>query len=104
MSGDNESYAAITSAIRGWDFSRITPYHCWGLPYLAAVVSLITGASSYAGVLAVSVAASFGAVALIHRLLGGVVAVWFAVLSWDWIQRSLLGGAEPLFVLMLLAA
>jgi len=43
-------------------------------------------------------------VALACRLWGGWVAGFFAVLNFDWMQRSCLGGAEPLFVALLFAA
>lgn len=102
--GDNARYARIASAIRHWDFSTVHPRHFWGLPYAAAVVSLTTGISAYAAVVLISVVASLSALAVAHRLWGGLVAAWFAILSWDWMQRSALGGAEPLFVALVFAA
>jgi hypothetical protein len=39
-----------------------------------------------------------------YRLWGGWVAGFFAILNVDWIQRSFLGGSEPLFVALLFAS
>jgi hypothetical protein len=102
--GDNNSYMAIASAIRHWDFHGLIIEHFWGLPYVMALLSLITHISGRAALLAVSVASSFASVLLAHRLWGGWVAAFFAVLSFDWMQRSFLGGSEPLFAALIFAA
>jgi len=69
-----------------------------------SVVSLLTGVPASAALLIVSFSASLVSVALAHRLWGGWVAGFFAILNFDWIQRSFLGGAEPLFVAFLFGA
>lgn len=102
--GDSPFYVDIARAIRNWDFSRISPWHFWGLPYLIAGVSLATTLSEWWSLLIVSVGSALGAVYLVHRLWGGWVAGYFLVLSVEWHQRMLLGGAEPLFVLLVLAS
>jgi hypothetical protein len=43
-------------------------------------------------------------IALAHRLWGGWVAAFFTLLNFDWMQRSFLGGSEPLFVVLLFGA
>src|ERR1700732_2862892 len=43
--GDNQSYMAISFAIRHWSFQDLEIKHFWGLPYVMAAVSLLTGAS-----------------------------------------------------------
>jgi hypothetical protein len=48
--------------------------------------------------LLVSVAGSLATIILAYRLWGGWIAGFFAVINFDWWQRSLLGGAEPLFL------
>ena len=103
-SADNASYIATASAIRRWNFGGLAVRHFWGLPYIMSVVSLLTGVSDPAALLFVSALASLVSVALVYRLWGGWVASFFAILNFDWIQRSFLGGAEPLFVAFLLAA
>jgi len=45
---------------------------------------------------------SLVSVFLCHRLWGGWVACLFAILNWDWIQRSVVGGNEPMFMALLL--
>lgn len=55
------------------------------LPIVSAIVSLL-------------------AIFLAGELWGAWAAAWFAVVNLDWIQRSLLGGAEPLFAALIFAA
>ncbi len=99
--GDNYSYMAIASAIRSWNFQDITVKHFWGLSYVIAGFSLLTDTSVRSSLLLVSFAASLASIALAHRLWGGWIASFFAVLNLDWLQRSFLGGAEPLFLALL---
>jgi hypothetical protein len=103
-SGDRLAYMSVASAIKGWSFEGVEVKHFWGLPYLMAAVSRLTGASVRAALLMISFGASLGSVALAHRLWGGWSAGYFAVLNFDWLQRSFLGGSEPLFVLLLFGA
>jgi hypothetical protein len=102
--GDSPFYVDIARAIRRWDLSGINPWHFWGLPYLIAGVSLVTALSEWWSLLIVSFSSALGAVYLLQRLWGGWVAGYFLVLSVEWHQRTLLGGAEPLFVLLVLAS
>jgi len=103
--GDTSVYAELSAIIRQRDLSRVTVTpQFWGLPYLAALVAAATSVSETTAIVLISIAASFVSLALAHRLWGGWVAAFFAIISWDWIQRSLLGGAEPLFVACLFGA
>lgn len=102
--GDTAAYVQIAHAIRTWNFSGILVKHFWGLPYLIALLSKVTGLSEELSILIISAACSLGALVLAHRLWGGWVALFFSVLNFDWIQRSFLGGSEPLFVLFLFAS
>jgi hypothetical protein len=99
--GDNYSYMAIASAIRSWDFHNIIVKHFWGLPYVIAALSLLTGTSVRTALLLISFGTCLSSITLAHRLWGGWIAGFFAVLNFDWLQRSLLGGAEPLFLSLL---
>lgn len=101
---DSASYMQIAAAIQHWDFRGLAIGHFWGLPYLMALLSKITGASERASLLIISVGSSLASVILARRLWGGWIAGLFAVLSLDWIQRSFLGGSEPLFVALLFAS
>ncbi len=99
--GDSSAYMTLASAIRHWDFRGIVIKQFWGLPYAMAALSSVTGISDRTALLLISLVSSFAGVALAYRLWGGWVAGFFAVLSFDWMQRSYLGGSEPLFVALL---
>ena len=104
VSGDNEPYTQISSAIRHWDFSRLHPKLFWGLPYAMAALSKATGISDLKSLLLISIASSLIAIFIANRLWGGWVAAFFAVVSREWMDRSLLGGAEPLFLACILGS
>jgi hypothetical protein len=92
---------AVASAIRHWNFQGLFVKQFWGLPYAMATLSLATGASDRTALLVICFASSFASVVIAYRLWGGWVAGFFAVLNFDWMQRSYLGGSEPLFVALL---
>ena len=102
--GDNPGYIQISAAIRHWDFSGLHPKLFWGLPYLTAMLSKITTLSDLHSLLVVSWVSSFIAIFLAYKLWGGWVASLFAVTSREWIERSLLGGAEPIFMACVLGS
>jgi len=97
-SGDSSAYMVVASAIRRWNFHGLMVKHFWGLPYAMAALSRLTGLSDRTALLLICFASSLASVAIAHRLWGGWVAGFFAILSFDWLQRSYLGGSEPLFV------
>jgi hypothetical protein len=99
--GDSSAYMTLASAIRHWNFEGVVVKQFWGLPYAMAALSTITRGSDRTALLAISVVASFAAVALAWTLWDGWIAGFFAVLNFDWLQRSYLGGSEPLFVALL---
>lgn len=99
--GDSSAYMTLASAIRHWDFRGIVVKQFWGLPYAMAALSTVARISDRTSLLAISVIASFAAVALAWRLWGGWIAGFFAILNLDWLQRSYLGGSEPLFAALL---
>lgn len=102
--GDSSAYMQIADAIRTWNFSGVQAKHFWGLPYAVAALGKLTGLSSLASLLVVCAASSLAAVILAHRLWGGWIALFFALLNFDWLQRSFLGGSEPLFVALIFAS
>jgi hypothetical protein len=102
--GDSPAYTSVASAIRHWDFSHVQIKQFWGYPYVMAAVSAVTHISDEASLLLVSCISSFLSIALAYRLWGGWVAGMFVVLNFDWMQRSFLGGAEPLAVALILGA
>lgn len=99
--GDNQKYMTIALSIRHWNFQGLQVKAFWGLPYLMAALSLLTGASDRTALLLISFVASFMSIGLASRLWGVWIASLFAVLDFSWMQRSFLGGAEPLFMLLL---
>jgi hypothetical protein len=102
--GDNPAYLRAAAAIRHWQFSGVQVKQFWGLSYAVAGLSLATRMSESTALVVVCVAASLASVALCYRLWDGWIAAFFALLSLDWFQRSLLGGSEPLFVALLLGS
>jgi hypothetical protein len=103
-SGDDSAYMAVAAAIRHWDFHGLMVKQFWGLPYTMAAVSRLTGASDRTALMLVCFASSLAAAVIAFRLWGGWVAGFFAILNFDWMQRSYLGGSEPLFVALLFAS
>ena len=101
--GDSQAYMSFASAIRHWDFRGIEVKQFWGLPYAMAAFSKLTGASDRTALLAFSFLPSLLTVLLIRQLWNGWIAGYFAILNFDWLQRSCLGGSEPLFMCLLLA-
>lgn len=102
--GDSPAYMSIASAIRRWDFHGIIVKQFWGLPYAMAVLSKITTVSDRTALLVFAFVPSLLATLLAFRLWGGWIAGYFAILNFDWLQRSCLGGSEPFFVSLLLAS
>lgn len=102
--GDNPAYIEAANAIRHWQFSGVVVKQFWGVSYATAAVSLATGLSGAHALVVVCIVASMISVTLCYYLWDGWIAVFFALLSLDWFHRSLLGGAEPLFVALLLAS
>lgn len=102
--GDSSAYMSIAGAIRQWNFQGVTVKQFWGLPYFMAATSVVTHVSDRTALIGVSLLSSIVTVALAYRLWGGWIAGFFAVLNFDWLQRSLLGGAEPLFMALLLGS
>lgn len=102
--GDSSSYMGLASAIRHWNFHGIVVKQFWGLPYAMAALSKVSGLSDRTALLVFSLVPSLLASLLAWRLWGGWIAGYFAILNFDWMQRSCLGGSEPLFVCLLFGA
>jgi hypothetical protein len=99
--GDSSAYIQIANALRTWNFSGVHVKHFWGLPYAMAALSRVTFISCESSLIVISCAASLYAVILAHKLWDGWVAAYSLSLNFDWLQRSFLGGSEPLFVALL---
>lgn len=102
--GDSVSYVSVARAIATWNFTGLHVFQFWGVSYAVALVSL-AGRLSYPHSFVIVCAGSSLAVTLLSgRLWGWTVAALFTALSFEWMQRSLLGGSEPFFMLLLLIA
>jgi hypothetical protein len=101
--GDNPAYLELATAIRHWRFVGITAHQFWGVSYATAALS-ISGLTLRASLVIVSIVSSLVVIVLCYRLWGGWVTAFFAVLNFDWFQRSLLGGSESLFIALALVA
>ncbi|MFZ3263884.1 MAG: hypothetical protein WA172_07780 [Terriglobales bacterium] len=102
--GDSSAYMNLASAIRRWDFHGVIVKQFWGLPYAVAALSKLTGLSDRASLLVFSFVPSLLTVFFAKHLWDGWIAGYFAILNFDWLQRSCLGGSEPLFMCFLLGA
>lgn len=102
--GDTGAYVQIAEAIGSWNFSGIHVKQFWGVSYAVAVVYRLTGVSAATAILIVCSASSLLALVLAHRFWGGWVALFALTLNFDWWQRSLLGGSEPMFLALLFAS
>ena len=105
LSGDNRWYALDSAAIRGLASPPPLARHFVGYPLLAAPVAAILHIDDVYALPLVSIPFSLLAIFLASELWGAWAATWFAIINLDWIiQRSLLGGAEPLFAALIFAA
>jgi len=102
--GDNPGYIRLATAIHHWQLSGVLVKQFWGLPYAVGALSLVTSLREPVSLVIVCVVASLVSVVLCYWLWDGWIAILFALLSFDWFQRSLLGGAEPLFLAFLLGS
>jgi hypothetical protein len=102
--GDMPVYLRTAEAIRAGDLASIRATNFWGLPYAAAAVSFITRLPVVGAMVLICLVSSIVSVWLVAKLWGGWMAIAFAVIDWTWIEFSAFGGAEPLFMALLLGA
>ncbi len=102
--GDSGAYVSVANAIRHWDFKAIHEKQFWGYSYAVAALSTVTRIPVSDSLLLVSILSSLTSTWIVLRLWDGWAAALFAILNFDWLQRSYLGGSEPLFALFLFAS
>jgi hypothetical protein len=103
--GDNESYVAMTAAVRALDLDAVGPTKfAWGLPLSAALIATALRISNVAAVATVSIVSALVATYLVFRLWGPWVAAYFTVADFRWIELSAFGGSEPLSLALLFGA
>lgn len=100
--GDSVAYMNVARAIASWHFAGLQVLQFWGVSYVIALVSLLIRAPLMLALILVSAGSSAAVTLLAGRLWGWHIAALLTALNFDWMQRSLLGGSEPLFMLLLL--
>jgi len=101
--GDSGAYLGVAKAIASWHFAGLQVLQFWGVSYAIAAVALVTQAPLLVALVVVSAGCSAAVTLLAGRLWGWRIAALLTALNFDWMQRSLLGGSEPLFMLLLLS-
>jgi hypothetical protein len=96
--GDNAVYLDVATMIRHWDFHGAGVQHFMGYPYAIAAVSLVLHLPLNFSLWLVAGVASLVSTLLVARLFGTLVAAYFAISNFAWLQTSFLGGSEPLAV------
>ena len=100
--GDSGAYLSLADSIRHWNFHGVQEKQFWGYPYAVAALSFITRIGlDWWLLVVVTIGCSVLSTLLAFHLWGGWSAALFAILNFDWLQRSYLGGSEPQFVLLL---
>ncbi len=101
-----QDYSKISEAIRDRNSSELQNSEAkqfWGLPYLSVLVVTFTGVKDSVALAFIALCCYLLAVVLTYLLWGDVVAAWFSVVNWSWLREAVTGGAEPLFMCLLLA-
>jgi len=100
---DNSAYALIAGAIRSGHFEEIeTVIRFWGLPYAVALTSLILHVGAYPAIALISVVSILASAGLAAVLWSRRVAAYFVVTNYTFLQFGVFGGAESLFLALLL--
>lgn len=97
----------ISAGIRHWDFRGIgptQPKELWGFSYLAALVATVTRLPDIDAIVVVSSSMFVFASYLCSQLWGTLVAMWFVVIDWWYIDGAVEGLTEPLFVALVLGS
>ena len=97
----------LSAGIRHWDFRGIDPSQpkeFWGFPYLAALVAAVTRLPDIYAIVVVSSSMFVLANYLCAQLWGPLVAIWFVVIDWWYIDGAVEGLTEPLFMALLLGS
>jgi hypothetical protein len=102
---DDMDYVEVADIIRHWHFAGgpISQYF-WGFPYVIVGVSKLFSIPELMAAVVISVLASLALCLLLHRLYGGWVTAVFLLINFEWIQLSVEGGSEPLFMCLLFAS
>jgi hypothetical protein len=100
-------FQQISAGIRHWDFRGLgptQPKEVWGFSYLAALVAAVTRVPDIYAIVVVSSSMFVLTNYLCSQLWGTLVAIWFVVIDWWYIDGAVEGLTEPLFVALLLGS
>lgn len=102
---DGGTYLDVVAVIRqGNTLGHEIPKPFWGFPYAIAGVSKVLAIPDPMALVLISILGSLAVCILVHRLYGGWVAATFIFINYEWIQLSVEGGSEPLFLCLLYAS
>ncbi len=101
--GDNFDYIRITRALTSNDISILNSDYkiLWGLPLVMYLPAKFLFVPPDIMLWVICLTCSIMSIYICSKLFGPTTAAWFSLISWDWIQRSAFGGAEPLFILLI---
>lgn len=102
--GDSSAYESVASALQRGTLEGLQIKQFWGYPYAIAALAMVAHISIQTSLLLISWVSCFVSIALGYRLWGGWIAGFFAILNFAWMQRSFLGGSEPLAVALIFGA
>ena len=100
--GDNDAFVTVADALRAGDFTDVPAQQFWGTSYLVAALGALTGIQSLHALWLCTWICAAATIWLAADLFGPVVAAWFGIANFPWLQRASLGGNEPIFLLLLL--
>ena len=104
--GENPHFVMVAESLFNNDFESIQFLYIkrifLGFPLAIILVSILPFIDFFSALVVLSISCSLITQYYCHRLWGGWVACAFAILNWDWMQRSIVGGNEPLFMALLL--
>jgi hypothetical protein len=102
--GDNEAYINVANAILHWNFHSVPIQQFMGYSYFIAAVSLLLHVPAAFALWLVAIVSALVSTWLAAQLFGSVVATYFAVANFAWLQAAFGGGSEPLAVALGLGA
>lgn len=103
---DNSAYLQLATVIQDRHFSGgEIAHHFWGFPYAIVGISQLLSMPQLKALALISMLASLAVCVLGHRLYAGwVAATCIFVINYRWVNISLEGGSEPLFMCLLYAS
>jgi hypothetical protein len=104
--GENPHFVMVAESLLKMDFESIQFLYIkrifLGFPLAILLVSILPFFDFISALIVLSISCSLITHYYCHRLWGGWVACAFVTLNLDWMQRSIIGGNEPLFMALLL--